>query len=75
MVWCLAAAIAWAAALLWPDLDWRAAGLLLGVAVVGGVGSDLTPKGDTAAADFGSNAAAVLVGAGTILLARLLLTV
>ncbi len=71
--WCLAAAVAWAAALLWPGLDTREAWLMLGLAMIFGVGSDLTPKGDGAMADVGSGAAAILVGAGVLLLARLLL--
>ena len=71
--WCLAAAVAWAAVLLWPGLDVREAWLLTGLAVIVGVGSDLTPKGEAPAPAFRSNAAAILVGAGVILLARLLL--
>lgn len=72
MAWCLVAAIIWVVALLLPDLDWRVAGLLVGVAVVGGVGSDLTTKDDPTTTDFGSNVAAILMVAGLIVLARLL---
>jgi hypothetical protein len=71
--WCLAAAIAWAAALLLPGLDAREAWLMLGLAMIVGLGSDLGPQGDRAMAAFTSNVAAILVGAGVLLLARLLL--
>ena len=71
--WCLAAAIIWAAALLLPGLDVREAWLLLGLAMIFGVASDVTLKGDRAMAEFGANTAAILVGAGVALLARLLL--
>ena len=72
-LWCLATGIAWAMAAIWPEPDWRAIGLLLGVAAVGGVQSDLIFWRDPGVAGSLSNAAALLLGAGVILLARFLL--
>lgn len=71
--WCLVATILWVAALLWPGLAVREAWVLLGLAMIFGAGSDLGPRGDRALAAFNANAAAILLGAGVILLARLLL--
>ena len=71
--WCLAATVAWAAALLGPGLAMREAWLLLGLAMIFGGASDLGPRGDRPLSTFNSSAAAILLGAGVILLARLLL--
>jgi hypothetical protein len=70
--WCLAAALASSLALILPWLGLREAGVLLGLAMIAGVASDVTIGRDAPMGEVLSSIATVLACAGFTLLARLL---
>ncbi|MFN8537155.1 MAG: hypothetical protein U0232_06720 [Thermomicrobiales bacterium] len=71
--WCLAVALASSLAIILPWLGLRELGILLGLAMIVGVASDVTIRRDLAMGIFLSNAAVVLACAAFALLARLLI--